>query len=347
MAQKLIFMQGVGPSLHQSISSAARLASAIPAVLRDYLANQLVLNSLRIERIHTELAAILAKASRMGIEVMPLKGSLLTTQGQIDARLRPMADIDLLIRPNDRQAIGRLLEVCGYRQDAPTTFYVHHDCYSRPQDYVASREGEHPDNPIPIEVHTSLRRILWGDYFIPDLSTNLWENAYLGVILGQPALIPDGEAHYAYLVIHALVHLIAYQGRLTHWLDVAQLAPMIPDFSRLPHPNLLYPVIRLASRALPGTFRGTGLSAMADLAQPRVRHWANYIPLNGHCGLLDHFRTLSWIEGRWEYWHPNVIRLSLAYPETPLPAAAALFLGNFTLHLAKRGGNLLAGRGRS
>ncbi len=47
---------------------------------------------------------------------MPLKGALLTTMaGRVDAGRRPMADLDLLVRPADRAGLGAVLAGLGYR----------------------------------------------------------------------------------------------------------------------------------------------------------------------------------------------------------------------------------------
>ena len=57
--------------------------------------------------MHDELAAILAAAAAAGIEVMPLKGALLTTMPGCRPVRRPMADLDLLVHPPDRAGDGR------------------------------------------------------------------------------------------------------------------------------------------------------------------------------------------------------------------------------------------------
>ena len=347
LGRKVVFMHGVGAYLHQCITPTSSLSTAFPAGFRDYLASQFALNSARIQRVHSLLSAILAQASQNGIDVIPLKGSFLSMYRQLDPRLRPMADIDLLIRPEDQPAMRRLLEPFGYQMKRPKTLFSHHDHYSRPQDRVISWEGEHPDNPLPVEVHTSLRRVLWGDIYTPDLTASLWESARPGEISGQPAWIADTEAHYTYLCLHALVHFLEHKGRLMHLLDLARLAPYIPDFSRLSHAGLIYPVVRLASRALPGAFEGVDLSRMADLASEGVRCWADYTALDGRCGLNNQRspQRPSWIAGRWAFWHPTLIRLALAYPGTPLPIATLAVLGRFVHHLVKRVVNLPLGKG--
>ena len=343
LARRVAFMHGVSPSLHQNLSAAPSLYRAFPMGFKEYLESQTALNAARMQRAHNELAAILSAANCKGIEVMPIKGSLLSTLGQTDPKLRTMADIDLLIRPADRLAMAELLEQRGYEREQPKELYPHHDHFNHKQDQVVSWEGEHPQNPLPVEIHTHMRRILWGDVLTPDFTRILWDRASPGKILGQPAWIPGDEAHYAYLCLHALVHLLVCKGRLAQWLDLARLASGIPDFSRLPYGGLLYPLVRLAARALPAAFAGVDLHPMAALSRPWVRNWAETIPLNYCCGLLNQHTPQhpAWIADRWNYWRPTPIRLAATHPETPLPAAYLVYLGTVILHIVKRGRYLL------
>jgi hypothetical protein len=343
LARNLAFMHGVSPSLHHRLSSAPRLYDAFPSAFKAYLESQAARNASRIQRVQEELSAILTAAERKGIQVMPLKGSLFFSLGQVDPKLRPMADIDLLVRPADRLAMGDLLAQRGYAIDKPKMLFIHHDHYDHPDQRVVSMEGEHPDNPLPVEIHTDMRRVLWGDVIAPDFTPILWESAAPGEVLGQRVWIPGYEAHFAYLCLHTLVHFMVYKGRLTYWLDLARLAPGIPDFSRLPQAALLYPQVRLAARGLPQAFAGIDLLPMAALAQPRVRHWTESIPLNYRCGLLNQHtpQRPSPIGERWEYWHPTQVRLMLAYPEITVPGAFLVHIGQSILHLLKRALGLL------
>ena len=82
--------------------------------------------------MHDELAGILAAAAAAGIEVMPLKGAILTTMPGVDAGRRPMADLDLLVHPGDRHAMGALLGALGYAPRARDAPHPTHDVFVDP-----------------------------------------------------------------------------------------------------------------------------------------------------------------------------------------------------------------------
>src|SRR5690349_18102423 len=83
-------------------------------------------------------------AARAGIAVAPLKGSLLATGYYAEPGLRPMNDLDLLVRPADEPRMLELLAGLGYRQIARGWKHVAlaHPDGGGP---TVSYEGEHPD----------------------------------------------------------------------------------------------------------------------------------------------------------------------------------------------------------
>jgi hypothetical protein len=83
---------------------------------RAYLAT-VAANTVRIEYLR-ELDRHLAEA---GIIALILKGGALLETVYDDPGLRPMEDIDLLIRPRDLAALGAALNQCGFRPDPVMT----------------------------------------------------------------------------------------------------------------------------------------------------------------------------------------------------------------------------------
>lgn len=67
--------------------------------------------------IINELTVILEAANRAGIEVIPLTGVLLALAVYPDPALRPMADIDFLVHPEDQTRIGNIMANLGYQID--------------------------------------------------------------------------------------------------------------------------------------------------------------------------------------------------------------------------------------
>ncbi len=356
-ARRVVFMHGIGPYLHTALP-ASRLYAALPADFRGDLASAYTANAERIQRMLGELEAILQACGSAGVEVMPLKGGLFAAHYLPDPAVRPMADLDLLIHPGDRQAMAAILTGLGYRLIPPEASLGHHDTYNFPGSRVASWHTEHRDNPRPVEVHTGLSRILWGGLPTPDLADHLWDSASPIEILGQRAWAPSELALLAYLSLHALAHLVIRTGRLIQWLDLAMAAERLPQPPALPYPNLTLPAMVFAARAMPDAFqvrsddfsrlggsaaeaattngaaRSDGFSRSLALLHPRIRRWCETTPLDSRCGLADLRinRPPSRWHKRWIRWHPTPLRLALSYGQTPLPMAFGRYLARTLQH---------------
>ena len=204
--------------------------------------------------MHEELAAILAAAAAAGIEVMPLKGAILTTLPGTDPARRPMADLDLLVHPGDREPLAAVLTGLGYRREHDDAPHPTHDVFLDPGGgRVAAHDGEHPDNPRRVEVHVEVKRHLWGWATDDDLTDDaLARRPCVARSSASPRRSPDRRALLAHLAIHATSDLLVGRGRLVQWLDLGSVAPVRSRGStRLPHPRVAYPSLRLAARALP------------------------------------------------------------------------------------------------
>ena len=269
--RRVVTMHGLAPHLARSLPSSA-IADLIPADVFAWLAEQDGSNHRRIGRMHGDLAAILARAAAAGVEVMPLKGALLTTMSGSQAMARPMADLDLLVHPADRAGLGAIVEGLGYRHVPEANPRPTHDVYLDPGGgRIVSFDGEHPDNPRRVEVHVEVKRHLWGWVDDDDLTAALWAGARSGEVLGQPAAIPRADALFAHLAIHASSDLLSGRGRLVQWLDLGSLAPVAGDLAAMPHPRLAFPALRLATRALPDAMASLDLAWLtrARPAPPR------------------------------------------------------------------------------
>lgn len=321
----VVIMQGLASHLARSLPSSG-LADVLPVQARDWLAEQDSLNVRRIRRMHDELAAILAGAAASGLEIMPLKGALLTTMADLDPYRRPMADLDLLVHPPDRPAMREILEGLGYRHEPEPNPRPTHDVFVDPGGgRVVSAEGEHPDNPRRVEVHVEVKRHLWGWVDDDDLTVALWAGGQPGEVVGQPATVPRPESLLAHLAIHASSDLLVGRGRLIQWLDLGFMAPRVGGLSGLPHPRVAYPSLRLAARALPRQMATVDFRDLEAKVPRRLTGWAATVPLDGHCGLTTGRppEAPSGFGARWERWSPVPWRLAVAYGELPLPLALA------------------------
>jgi hypothetical protein len=324
--RSIVFAQGLAPHLRRRIATST-VANHVPESARTWIAEQDELNSRRIDVMHADLKAVLSAARDERIAVMPLKGAFITTLPGTDPHRRPMADLDLLVRPRDRQRIGAVVESLGYtaeRDDSPRPthdVFVDADSAGR----ILSMDGEHPENPRRIEIHVEVKRHLWGWDTSDYLTAALWAGARPGEVLGIACAVPRLADVFAHLAIHASSDLLGGRGRLVQWLDLADAAERVdPGAVRsLPHPRLCYPALRLAARAMPRRMSRIDLEWLEREVPGRLVDWARTVPLDGRCGLQTGSgaaRPSSW-SARWQRWAPLPWRLSVAYGNLPLPVA--------------------------
>jgi len=323
--RRAVTVQGLAAHLaHGPVAAAA--AASLPPTEVAWLYEQDERNTARLRRLHDDLARILAAAAGRSLEVMPLKGALLTTMPGEDPYRRPMADLDLLVRPADRAAGARLLTELGWRHVPEHAPRPTHDTFVAGDGRVVDPVGEHPDNPRRIDLHTEVKRHLWGWVDDDDLTPYLWAGATRSSVLGEPATVPTIAALFAHLAIHASSDLLVGRGRLVGWVDLGRLAARAPWPADVPHPRVAYPALRLAARAQPSLMGGLDLAALeASTVPSALARWAASVPLDDRCGLSlgrppDRPSSTG---ARWERWRPARWRLAVAYGDQPLPIGLA------------------------
>jgi len=97
----------------------------------------------RAAAAYAELETLLGALADAGIDAVLLKGAALARFTYEDAALRPFADLDLLVRPADVQAVAGVMRAAGYAAVGPalrTHAYEH--CYFTPS-----------WSKLPVDVH--------------------------------------------------------------------------------------------------------------------------------------------------------------------------------------------------
>lgn len=211
---------GIAPLLHAQSAGWPDAASLAPQ-LRAYLAGQHQRSAARVELLLAELAEILAAFEAAGLPVAPLKGSLLATRYYAAPGLRPMNDLDLLVRREHEPRAVELLGQLRYRQVGRSWKHL---MLARPEASgpVVDYDGEHPANPRSLDLHTQLTEAFWGIRY--DLSDQAWAGAQPGRLLGHAALDMPTLVLLQHLVAHAVSDMIARRVRLLHLHDIALVA---------------------------------------------------------------------------------------------------------------------------
>ena len=198
-------MQGVAPLLYRRFLDNGAL-SLLDSSFHDYIKGQYLLNSKRIQRVQKILQSILLESDACGINVMPLKGSVLINEYYKNQALRPMADIDLLINVADEGRMEKILTSLGYYLKKVTT---RHKVYES-DNQVSSTVGEHPDNPVNIEVHTRINCPIGFEQY--DITEYMWQNAEQGFLKLNSIVKPSRTMLLMHLLFHAAYN--QYKGTL-------------------------------------------------------------------------------------------------------------------------------------
>lgn len=199
---------------------AHRLRWRGPEAWRQFLASQRQQALHRDARIGAliERIDVALRAQRVGS--VALKGSALRRQALYRAGERPMGDVDLLAQPADAAQVGRALEALDY---SCVYDMRRHRVYAPRAAPAAVHDGEHPDNPLKIEVHFHVREPL--PIQLVDITRALLGNgAGLG-LRGYPSL----RELFRHLLLHAAGNMRAHTLRQIQLHDIALLAGKLND----------------------------------------------------------------------------------------------------------------------
>jgi Uncharacterised nucleotidyltransferase len=206
-------MQGIAPLLAHGSRWSDRPS------WQQFLGEQRQHVAVRQDRIETLLRLIDFKAQAQGVPLVPLKGAALHALRIYEPGDRPMADIDLFVLDSGKHAASRALLDCGFE----VTFENwRHQLFERHAAGHASAEfGEHADNPIKIELHTTIRERL------PLVETDITE--FIAPVHSHPGLneYRSRGTLMMHLLLHAASNMRVRALRLIQLHDIARLGARI------------------------------------------------------------------------------------------------------------------------
>jgi hypothetical protein len=208
---RLAWLHRVSPLVH-----AHRERLGLPAEARGLFRKATMATLHRNLQLAAELKIALRALTAADIPVILLKGAHLMDAVYGNPALRPMSDIDLLIRPEDAPgAVGALAEA-GYHADAREA--AHSNRMDR--DIRLAKAGVHA---LVIEVHSDLNRSTRHHWFPMD---DLWARSLPYALDGEAARALSPEDNAVFLCAHAVPHVFAQliwlrdiAGLLTQGLD--------------------------------------------------------------------------------------------------------------------------------
>ena len=188
VARAVAAMHGVSPLLSRALRWQG------PAGWRAFLEEQ------RTHTIKTDMDVLLSFCcawisgrAKPGVAAVALKGVALHALGVYQAGERPMADVDLLVRPADAPRTAKMLESLGYAESFTTW---KESVFARVDEQEPALLGEHSNNGVRIELHVRICERL--PLRITDVSEHIFPPH------PQPGL--NAYPSKASLMIHLLLH---------------------------------------------------------------------------------------------------------------------------------------------
>jgi hypothetical protein len=220
VAQAVAAMHGVSPLL----LSALRWNG--PRSWVKFLEEQRAHVAVRHARIERLLLRIDQLACAEGVAIVALKGAALHALGLYEKGERPMADVDLLVRPQDVGRAVRLVESLGYYKYRTSW----KDRGFAPLDgHAPGRLGEESNNDISIELHDRICERL------PLQITDITPIVFPTTPRAGLNPYPSNAALMAHLLLHAAGSMAFKSIRLLQLHDLALLAARMnaADWDRL------------------------------------------------------------------------------------------------------------------
>ncbi|HEX6998501.1 MAG TPA: nucleotidyltransferase family protein [Gammaproteobacteria bacterium] len=246
-----------------------------PRAWEAFLAEQHAQAVRREARIDALVARLDEAARGAGIACVALKGAAVRALGLYRRGERPMGDVDLLVRAEDRAAAIAAIRGLGYVEAYATR---RHAVYRQRLQTVASELGEHVDNPLNIELHTAIGEPL--PVRVVDITERLWPPR------PRPGLnlYADESALLLHLVLHAAGNVATRSLRLIQLRDIALLAARCGEAGRAALRAVggdrerawwAYPPLALAARYHPGAIADDWLVELRGWCPPWLRRAAD------------------------------------------------------------------------
>ncbi|HET9474799.1 MAG TPA: nucleotidyltransferase family protein [Steroidobacteraceae bacterium] len=172
---------------------------------------QALQREMRIDALIVRVDAALQDADAC---VVGLKGTALRALGLYRPGERPMGDIDLLTRPEDRGRIDRALRSLDYVEAFATRRHIVYEPREKP---TAAAHGEDPRNPLKIEIHECIGEPL------PVRCVDITHTLYPGDM--RPGINPyrNDAGLMRHLLLHAAGNMRAHALRQVQLNDIALL----------------------------------------------------------------------------------------------------------------------------
>jgi hypothetical protein len=199
------FVYGVAPLLYHRLK-ADNISTHIPARVMRTLQKMYLRVSYKNMQLYHELSIFLRMLRNNDVAVIVLKGAALGELVYQNPALRPMFDVDLLVKTEDIWRMDKLLSQAGYESNIASLFSKRHIRWVR---HIVYWIGV-----IQVEFHPKI-------YELPNLDP--WVNASAAKIASIDTLILGSEDFLLHLCLHVLDHYLSGDPpKLIQWCDIAE-----------------------------------------------------------------------------------------------------------------------------
>ena len=210
---------GTAPLLYRHLQT-EELSPLVPKEVLKSLHKDYERQAMKNLRLYAQLTEILKAMNAQNIPVILLKGSFLAKWVYEDIALRPMSDMDILVREGDKDTAKQALLDLGYHQEKTFNSDIHEEVLT-PQRHMAPfvKKGA-----APIEVHTNYLNLAIGG---PAEMQNAWENAVPITLNNHTCYRLSNEDCFINLFEHLAKH-VKVSGTTLYWFT--DLHEMIHKF---------------------------------------------------------------------------------------------------------------------
>lgn len=229
-----------------ALEHAAQRGETFPPLIARCLAHAAALVASNNQRMLCSLERMLKASAGDRVHVLLLKGAPLSLMVYGARNLRPMGDVDLLVKAHELPGMHRALAGAGFQRGMPL---LREDFF--PKFYYEEEWLSNDTPPARVDLHVRPFRPLRFARIMPDDA--LFDGARTLYVGSQAALVPRPELMLVHLAVHAAFHgcsrmiwlydivrfVSHYRDRLS-WDDVVRVAnswslawPMLVCFDRV------------------------------------------------------------------------------------------------------------------
>jgi hypothetical protein len=200
---------GISAVVYSRVKEIKKDCPHIPSFIFKELKKDYLLNATKNSLIFDELGKALKIFSKAGLQVIVLKGTVLAEKIYRNLALRPMMDVDLLVKKEDLFCLDEQMKILGYR---PSDISVEDIDFSSGYLTTLDYRSLSPNSPsFHIHWHFVNSTIPNESYINNIKIEDIWRNAEKTKIANVETLVMAPH--------HLLIHLSEHALRVTHSLS--------------------------------------------------------------------------------------------------------------------------------